>query len=163
MKQYRPAKWDIVEEEELAWYTLDQGRAPLLPEGAILELNGATQVMGLLCENRTLVQVIYRGSELALLKHCLDAYPEYCPHATLLAVCLGISRKSAAFDIEHAREQGRLQVTMKPVRDAMAKLRPRLARFGLDVQAISSVGYIILPHRTDHWSPKNSQENTASV
>ncbi len=89
-------------------------------------------------------------SEMATLMPLLVSYPDYYPNEFLLASFSGGTTEA---DIEKARnrllrakERGEWELMMRPMRNALSRVRMKLNRLGIDVRSIFETGYLLRPY-----------------
>ncbi len=89
---------------------------------------------------RIVTQEQFSPNGMRVLLSLLQAYPNYCPYEALLTSLFPIS-------IEAARKQLReeWEVSIRPVRAAIASMVAGLRSFGLRVYSLRGLGYILKP------------------
>jgi hypothetical protein len=89
-------------------------------------------------------------SEMATLLPLLLSYPAYCPNEYLLASFSGGTTET---DIQRARtrllrakERGEWDMMMRPMRNALSRVRHKLNTLQIDVRSIFETGYLLRPY-----------------
>jgi len=74
----------------------------------------------------------------------LRAYPSAVPRDTLLAAFHTISPAWSHQQMQMAHRDGHLRETLRPLRDTISRLRPKVQAFSLDIAARHGKGYVII-------------------
>lgn len=134
----------------------------LLPEGALLVFNPALATLVCLhCDQdtpRLLAEQQFSPNEACLLRPLLASYPDYCAYEVLHAnfyappdqplldwrdPTVARSRKR----LEAMRKQGRWDEDMRPLRNALSRVRLKLHALSIDVKSILDTGCLLMPLR----------------
>jgi len=128
----------------------------LLPKDHWLALNCELGTLVLLStKNDTahpllLTERQFTANELFLILPLLQSFPTYCPYEILLASFA--SGDTTDLGIERAREQlhealkaGLWDQQMRPVRNTLSRARSKIRAFGLEINPILEVGYVLMP------------------
>ncbi len=126
----------------------------ILPPGTIMAIHRELGYAALLvCDERRPQMksaAFFPPSEMMVLFPLLAWYPEYCPNEALVA---SFSGGTGEPDIERARiyllrakERGEWDAVMRPMRNALSRVRIKLNRLGIDVRSIFETGYLLRPY-----------------
>ena len=123
-----------------------------LPLGCLLALNTRIGTLSYLCSDgdRLLmrVQEQFSGTEMSLLLSLIDMFPYYCPYEVLHACfyhgcatdeVVGQSRRY----LNQAIADGLWDQEMRPIRDALSRIRIKLRSFGLSITSLLATGYML--------------------
>jgi len=95
----------------------------------------------------TIIQRFTAG-EWSLLLPLLQSYPGVVSYDRLLAarhaIPLGQSRKQ----VQAAQHTGHLRETLRPLRDTISRLRPKLKAFSFDIATRQGNGYVLIVQTT---------------
>jgi len=141
---------NIDKAESILHLSLEQ----VLPNGAVLAMHLDLGFAVLLtCNEQTphmKAAQSFPPSEMATLMPLLVSYPDYYPNEFLLASFSGGTTEA---DIEKARnrllrakERGEWELMMRPMRNALSRVRMKLNRLGIDVRSIFETGYLLRPY-----------------
>lgn len=130
----------------------------VLPHGVVLAMHRDLGIVVLLTCNEQNPQMsaaqFFPPAEMAMLLPLLMSYPDYCPNEHLLASFSGGRTEE---DIEKARirllrakERGEWDVLMRPVRNALSRVRMKLNDLDIDVRSIFETGYLLRPYTEYH-------------
>jgi hypothetical protein len=128
--------------------------AQVLPHGIVLAMHRELGIAAILTCDEQNPQMkaaqFFPPTELATLMPLLVSYPDYCPNEHLLASFSGGTTKE---DIEQARirllrakERGEWDMMMRPMRNALSRVRMKLNTLGIDVRSIFETGYLLRPY-----------------
>ena len=120
----------------------------ILPPGTLLAIHRPLGFAALLVCDESRPQMtgaaFFPPSEMMVLFPLLTWYPEYCPNEALVA---SFSGGTGERDIERARiyllrakERGEWDAVMRPMRNALSRVRIKLNRLGIDVRSILRPG-----------------------
>lgn len=137
----------------------------LLPEGALLVFNPTLATLVCLDYDhdqdapRLLAEQQFSPNEACLLRPLLASYPDYCAYEVLHASFYS-PPDSPLFDLrdpvvahsrkrlEAMRKQGRWDEDMRPLRNALSRVRLKLHMLSIDVKSILDTGCLLMPlHR----------------
>lgn len=135
----------------------------LLPDGALLVYNPTLATLVCLrCDQdapRLLAEQQFSPNEACLLRPLLASYPDYCAYEVLHASFYS-PPDSPLFDLrdptvarsrkrlEAMRKQGRWDEDMRPLRNALSRVRLKLHTLSIDVKSILDTGCLLMPlHR----------------
>ena len=89
-------------------------------------------------------------TEMMVLVPLLSWHPDYCPNEALLASFAGgVSERDverARMRLLRAKERGEWDALMRPLRNALSRVRSKLNRLGIDVRSIFETGYLLRPY-----------------
>ena len=91
-----------------------------------------------------LAQAQFSPNEWPVLLALLRAYPSAVPRDTLLAAFHTISPAWSHQQLQIAHRDGHLRETLRPLRDTISRLRPKVQAFSLDIAARHGKGYVII-------------------
>ncbi len=91
-------------------------------------------------EARIVTQYQFSPNGMRILLLLLQAYPDYCPYEALLASLFPLSLEAARQQLQEEWE-----VSIRPVRAAIASIVIGLRSFGLSVYSLRGLGYILKP------------------
>ena len=126
----------------------------VLPEGVVLAVHRELGFAAILtCDggtaNMTAAQ-LFPPTEMATLLPLLLSHPAYCPSEYLLASFSGGTTET---DIERSRnrllrakERGEWDMMMRPMRNALSRVRHKLTTLHIDVRSIFETGYLLRPY-----------------
>src|SRR6266566_4719193 len=86
-------------------------------------------------------QQLFSDLELFAIVALMEAYPHYCPYETLLSALSDRTVDQARAIIHEAIEEKNLDRTLNPLRNLLARCRPRLHDFGIDIGSRRGLGY----------------------
>jgi hypothetical protein len=117
----------------------------LLQDNHTLVLNPARRTVSLLNTEvgggaRMVTQEQFSPNGMRVLLSLLQAYPDYCPYEVLLTSLFPLSLEAA-----HMQLQEEWEVSIRPVRAAIASIGSGLRSFGLSVYSLRGLGYILRP------------------
>ncbi len=117
----------------------------LLRDNHTLVLNPAMRTASLLYIEvgggaRIVTQEQFSPNGMRVLLSLLQAYPDYCPYEVLLTSLFPLSLEAA-----HKQLQEEWEVSIRPVRAAIASIGSGLRSFGLSVYSLRGLGYILRP------------------
>jgi hypothetical protein len=117
----------------------------LLRDNQILVVNLAMRTATLLpneagSEARIVTQYQFSPNGMRILLLLLQAYPDYCSYEALLASLFPLSLEAARQQLQEEWE-----VSIRPVRAAIASIMIGLPSFGLRVYSLRGLGYILRP------------------
>jgi len=126
----------------------------LLPKGEMLAVNRELGFASILTYDgqspRILAEQYFTPTEISMLMPLLVSYPDYCPNEQLLASFSGGTTEA---DIEESRkrllrakERGEWDMMMRPMRNALSRVRMKLNTLGIDVRSIFETGYLLRPY-----------------
>ena len=92
-------------------------------------------------------QQLFSDQELFAFVALMEAYPHYCPYETLLAALSDRTVDQARQLVHQALEGHNLDKVLNPLRNLLARCRPRLHDFKLDVASIRGLGYQLVAYR----------------
>jgi hypothetical protein len=126
----------------------------LLPKGEILAVNrehGFVSILTFDGQNpRIRAEQYFTPVEMSMLLPLVSSYPAYCPNELLLASFSGGTTEK---DIERARnrllrvkERGEWDALLRPLRNALSRVRIKLNKLGIDVRSIFETGYTLIPY-----------------
>ncbi len=126
----------------------------VLPDGVVLAVHRELGFVAILaCDGqhaKMRAAQFFPPSEMATLMPLLVSYPDYCPNEQLLASFSGGTTET---DIERARnrllrakERGEWDMMMRPMRNALSRVRHKLNTLQIDVQSIFETGYLLRPY-----------------
>lgn len=123
--------------------------AGLLPDKYSLSLWKEGNTVQLLGPGGLIAEEQFTPAEINVLKPLLDNFPHHCPHDLFVAHFLS-GEKTTKEDIQRAaRDLDRCwDEALRPARNVLSRVRPKIWTFGLDVHSILQVGYIIMARRT---------------
>jgi len=142
----------------------------LLPKGEMLAVNRELGVASILTYDGQNPQIraeqYFSPTEMSMLLPLLSSYPEYCPNELLLASFSGrITEEEvhlARQRLLRARERGEWDMMMRPMRNALSRVRMKLNTLGIDVRSIFETGYLLRPYAEgstvacdDHRNPRD--------
>jgi len=131
----------------------------ILPPGTILAIHHSLGVAALLVCDESCPQMkaaaFFPPTEMMVLVPLLSWHPDYCPNEALLASFAGGLGER---DVERARmrllgakERGEWDALMRPLRNALSRVRSKLNRLGIDVRSIFETGYLLRPYTEQQW------------
>jgi hypothetical protein len=91
-------------------------------------------------------QQLFSDQELFAVVALMEAWPYYCPYETLLAALSDKTVEQARQLVHQALEGKHLDRTLNPLRNLLARCRPRLHDFKLDVASIRGMGYQLVTY-----------------
>jgi hypothetical protein len=101
-------------------------------------------------EPQMIAAQFFPPTEMAALMPLVVSHPAYCPNEYLLA---SFSGGTAEQDIEKARnrllrakERGEWDALMRPMRNALSRVRIKLNSLKIDVRSIFETGYLLRPY-----------------
>jgi biotin operon repressor len=106
---------------------------PSIDHFIISQLSG--EVHGLVSQH------IFAQQEFYALQALMEAYPDYCPYEVLFSAWSDKTIEQARQIIHDAIEELHLDSTLNPLRNLLARCRPRLHDFGIDVGSRRGLGY----------------------
>jgi hypothetical protein len=117
----------------------------LLRDNPTLVVNLAMRTATLLSheaggEARIVTQYQFSPNGMRILLLLLQAYPDYCSYESLLASLFPLSLEAARQQLQEEWE-----VSIRPVRAAIASIGIGLPSFGLRVYSLRGLGYILRP------------------
>jgi hypothetical protein len=126
----------------------------LLPTGELLAINRELGIASILTYDGHNPQIRAEQSfspmEMAMLLPLVRSYPDYAPNELLLASFLGGTTEK---DIEQARqrllrakESGEWDLMMRPMRNALSRVRQKIITPHFDVRSIFETGYTLIPY-----------------
>jgi hypothetical protein len=138
------------DESDIVHYSL-QG---LLPAECVLAINKRLGTLALLAVEgssaRMVVEQQCTGQELDLFLVLVESYPYFAPYEALVTAFLwsyeGMSEEKVArcrAQLQQAQDAGTWDYEMRPVRNALSRLRLKLAFFGLTASSIIETGYML--------------------
>jgi hypothetical protein len=143
----------LLKRDEVVHYTLPG----ILPGKEVLVLNMSMKTLVQLgvteqdavCLPSLLREIRVTDYEVLILRALLDAYPLYAPYAVLYAIARRGNASERALTwarntLEEAGEAGTWDRTVRPLRDLLSRLRPRLRTFHLDVHNVLEQGYVLM-------------------
>jgi hypothetical protein len=153
MSEYRPhflPDTPHVGETPIVNLSLEQ----VLPEGVMFAVHRELGFAATLTYNGHSPQMtaaqFFTPVEMATLLPLLFSHPAYCPNEYLLASFSGGTTEA---DIERARirllrekERGNWDMMMRPMRNALSRVRHKLNTLQIDVRSIFETGYVLLPY-----------------
>ncbi len=86
-------------------------------------------------------QQLFSDQELFAFVALMEAYPHYCPYETLLAALSDRTVDQARQLVHQALEGHNLDKVLNPLRNLLARCRPRLHNFHIDVGSRRGLGY----------------------
>jgi hypothetical protein len=98
----------------------------------------------------------FTPTEWRVLLPLLRQYPSVVMHETLFAALHGINLAESHAQIRLSRRNGSLRETLRPLRDTISRLRPKVQTFFLDIASRSSIGYAITAR--DDAAPHTSRK-----
>jgi hypothetical protein len=133
---------------------LNLSLAQVLPEGVFFPLHRELGFAAILTYTGHSPQMraaqFFPPVEMATLTPLLLSHPHYCPNEYLLA---SFSGGTTEMDIERARnrlfrdkERGEWDATMRPLRNALSRVRGKLNTLNIDVRSIFETGYVMIPY-----------------
>jgi len=142
----------IIPEADILHFSLEG----LLPKDHWLALNCELGTLALLSiKNDTahpllLIERQFTPAELFLILPLLRSFPTYCPYEVILASFASgnLTDKNierARTQLHEALEVGLWDQQMRPVRNVMARARVKIRAFGLEINPILEVGYVLMP------------------
>jgi hypothetical protein len=149
----------MTEEQAIRHFVLPR----ILPDGHCVALHqdqGVGILVHLSCEAqgpRLLGTCLFTPSEVSVLSPLLEHYPYFCPYAVLLASFYGSTEEAAVArayaQLEQAKEGGRWDSQMRPVRNVLSRARLRLNRLGITILSLFETGYTLMPARASRDTP----------
>ncbi|MFL5591029.1 MAG: hypothetical protein ACJ8DI_25725 [Ktedonobacteraceae bacterium] len=125
-------------------FTLPQ----LLPEGHALIVNQRAYFFDHYVVSQLLVQPcgliaqqLFSDQELFAFVALMEAWPHYCPYETLLAALSDRTIDQARQLVHQALEGHNLDKVLNPLRNLLARCRPRLHDFKIDIGSRRGLGY----------------------
>jgi hypothetical protein len=126
----------------------------VLPEGVVFAVHRELGFVAILTYNGQSPQMtaaqFFTLVEMATLLPLLVSHPDYCPNEYLLASFLGGTTEQ---NIERSRnrllsakERGEWDLLMRPMRNALSRVRHKLNTLHIDVRSIFETGYVVLPY-----------------
>jgi hypothetical protein len=92
-------------------------------------------------------QQLFSDQELFAMVALLEAWPHYTSYEVLLSA-LGDKTVEQARQLVHQALEGKnLDHTLNPLRNLLARCRPRLHDFKMDVASIRGIGYQLVAYR----------------
>jgi len=88
-----------------------------------------------------IAQQIFTEQEFYALVALMEAYPHYCPYEHLLSALSDRTVDQARAIIHEALEARNLDRALNPLRNLLARCRPRLHDFGIDIGSRRGLGY----------------------
>lgn len=93
----------------------------------------------------------FTTAEICVLLPILQSFPYYCSYATLLASLnwgrvTDASTTQAHERLLEATEAGTWDAEMRPVRNLLSRVRPKLRRCGIDIASILATEYMLKEH-----------------
>jgi hypothetical protein len=131
----------------------------VLPDGLVLGLHRDLGIAVLLTCNeqnpRMRAVPFFPPSEMATLMPLLVSYPDYCPNEQLLASFSGGTTEGAIekarIQLLRAKERGEWEMMMRPMRNALSRVRMKLNTLGIDVRSIFETGYLLRPYSAEQY------------
>jgi hypothetical protein len=131
--------------------------AQVLPDGVVLALHRKLGFVALLTCHEQHPQVkaaqFFPPSEMLVLLPVMLSYPHFCHYETLFA---GFSGGTTEADVEKARrlpscakERGKWDMMMRPVRNMLSRARLKLHPLGITVLSLFETGYVLEAHTAD--------------
>jgi hypothetical protein len=126
----------------------------ILPPGTLLAIHRPLGVAAILVcdEHRPQMQAaaFFPPTEMMVLSPLLAWFPDYCPNEALLASFAGGTSQEdverARVRLHRAKERGEWDALMRPLRNALSRVRGKLNRLGIDVRSIFETGYLLRPY-----------------
>ena len=126
----------------------------VLPEGVVFAVHRKLGFAAILTSTGQSPQMIaaqfFPPTEMATLLPLLFSHPAYCPNEYLLASFSGGTTEG---DIEEARirllrakERGEWDMMMRPMRNALSRVRHKLNTLHMDVRSIFETSYLLRPY-----------------
>jgi hypothetical protein len=126
----------------------------VLPDGVVLAMHRDLGFVAILtcAEQQPQMKAaqFFPPSEMATLFPLLVSHPAYCPNEYLLASFSGGTTEK---DIERARhrllrakERSEWDMLMRPMRNALSRVRHKLNTLQIDVRSIFETGYLLRPY-----------------
>jgi len=117
----------------------------LLPDGQTLVVNPAMRTAILLAHEASngasvLAQHVFSPNGMRVLVPLLQAYPDYCPYEVLLSTLFPLSIDQCRKLLREAWD-----LSVRPVRRAIANIVVGFHSFGLKVYSLRGLGYILRP------------------
>lgn len=125
----------------------------LLPADHVLIINQQSSfdhfIISQLSEQacQLIAQGLFTSQELYVFTALLESYPHYCPYETLLAALSDRTVDQARQLVHQALEGRNLDKVLNPLRNLLARCRPRLHDFKIDIASIWSLGYQLVAYR----------------
>jgi len=121
----------------------------LLPSRRLLTANSATRTLICFALNgqpplTVLIEQRFSSSEWRVVLPLLQGYPRSQPYDRLLSALHGITPARGREQLQAAQRNGRLRETLRPLRDIISRLRPKLKEFSLDIATRQGNGYILI-------------------
>lgn len=91
-----------------------------------------------------IAQQEFTVTEWRVLLLLLDAYPRPAPYDRLLAALHDISLASSRQHLQKADHTGSVRETLRPLRDSISRLRPKLRALSLDIATRQGKGYVMI-------------------
>ncbi|GHO49196.1 hypothetical protein [Ktedonospora formicarum] len=110
-----------------------------------IQAKGGTNIPVLVKEEQ------FTTAEICVLLPILQSFPYYCSYATLLASLnwgrVTESTTAQAHErLQEATEAGTWDAEMRPVRNLLSRVRPKLRRCGIEIASILETGYMLKEH-----------------
>jgi len=86
----------------------------------------------------------FTAGEWSLLLPLLQSYPVVVSYDRLLAARHAIPLGQGRKQVQAAQHNGHLRETLRPLRDTISRLRPKLKAFSLDIATRQGNGYILI-------------------
>ena len=126
----------------------------LLPTGELLAVNrqlGFASILTYDGHNPLVVaEQVFQPTEMRMLLPLVRSYPDYAPNELLLASFSGGTTEEevnvARQRLLRARERGEWDEIMRPMRNALSRVRQKIITLHLDVRAIFETGYTLIPY-----------------
>ena len=122
----------------------------LLPPGQTLAGNEQTRLLSLLASSREQRPQLVAQEHLTRKEWCvfmalIDVYPGYAPYAHLLALLTSSDEHMWKLRLREARTHGNTAIkhVLRPLREVLAGIHPKLKRTGLMVASVQSLGYLL--------------------
>jgi len=90
-----------------------------------------------------IVQQHFTLNEWCVLRVLLGAYPQAVPYQTLLAALHVSSLHHSQQHLHEAQRNGYLRETLRPVRDTISRLRPKVRAFSIGIAVQAESGYVL--------------------
>lgn len=124
-----------------------------LPQNQLLIANTSLRILSLILLTADpsqheplplLAQAQFTAHEWQALISLLESYPHYVSYAELLAAVTGRSLSASVRLLEKRKREGTLREELRPLRESISCLRPKLRGFGLGIAVSREWGYRII-------------------
>jgi len=92
-------------------------------------------------------QQLFSDQELFAIVALMEAWPHYCPYETLLAALSDRTIDQARQLVHQALEGRNLDKVLNPLCNLLARCRPRLHDFHIDIASVRGMGYQLVAYR----------------